>query len=94
MSTEWVDYSEEPIKYQALRPHFFSMGRWLEGSRVGGWQWGGGMGGFCAGGVGGVVGDVFVRGGWVGWWWGWVCGCHGGVMEWVEWWCCGEWLGW
>ena len=22
----WVDYVEEPIKYQPLRPHFFSMG--------------------------------------------------------------------
>ena len=25
LSTEWVDYVEEPMKYQALRPHFFSM---------------------------------------------------------------------
>ena len=36
LSTEWVDYVEEPMKYRALRPHFFSMGGWLEGSR-GGW---------------------------------------------------------
>ena len=28
LSTEWVDYVEEPMKYQALRPHFFSMGGW------------------------------------------------------------------
>ena len=26
MSTKWVDYVEEPMKYQALRPQFFSMG--------------------------------------------------------------------
>ena len=31
LSTEWVDYVEEPMKYQALKPHFFS---------VGGWWWG------------------------------------------------------
>ena len=30
------------MKYQALRPHFFSMGGWLEGSR-GGWVGGGGV---------------------------------------------------
>ena len=30
LSTEWVDYVEEPMKYQALRPHFFSV--------VGGWR--------------------------------------------------------
>ena len=30
MSTEWVDYVEEPMKYQALRAHFFSV--------VGGWR--------------------------------------------------------
>ena len=28
LSTEWVDYVEEPMKYQALRPHFFSVGGW------------------------------------------------------------------
>ena len=28
LSTEWVDYVKEPMKYQALRPHFFSMGGW------------------------------------------------------------------
>ena len=28
LSTEWVDYVEEPMKYQALRPQFFSMGGW------------------------------------------------------------------
>ena len=44
LSTEWVDYVEKPMKYPALRPHFFSMGGWLEGSRggsVGGWWCGG-----------------------------------------------------
>ena len=35
-STEWIDYVEEPMKYQALRPHFFS---------VVGWDWVGLMGG-------------------------------------------------
>ena len=35
LSTEWVDYVEEPMKYQALRPHFFSMGGW----GVVGWGW-------------------------------------------------------
>ena len=35
LSTKWVDYVEEPMKYQALRPQFFSVGGW-------GWQngWG------------------------------------------------------
>ena len=57
---------EEPMKYQALRPQFFSVGRW--------W-WGGGSGvgvgdggvGVCKGGVGrGVCGRVGM-GGVVGW---------------------------
>ena len=26
LSTEWVDYVEEPMKCQALRPQFFSVG--------------------------------------------------------------------
>ena len=37
LSTEWVDYVEEPMKYQALRPQFFSMGGWgggLDGDGV------------------------------------------------------------
>ena len=52
------------MKYQALRPHFFSVGGWLEGSRggwVGGcwcwWWWSGWQGGWC------VLGSVLVRGG-------------------------------
>ena len=52
LSTKWVDYVEEPMKYQALRPQFFSMG---------GWGVGGGGVGVCGGGVqsgGGVVGGV------------------------------------
>ena len=49
LSTEWVDYVEEPMKYQALRPHLFSVGGWGWWS---GW-WGGG--GFCQGGGGGGV---------------------------------------
>ena len=52
MCTEWVDYVEEPMKYQALRPHFFSMGG-VGGSGVG------------AGGMGGWVGDGGVGDGWV-----------------------------
>ena len=36
LSTEWVDYVEEPMKYQAYMHHFFSIGGWLEGSWVGG----------------------------------------------------------
>ena len=28
LSTKWVDYVEEPMKYQPLRPQFFSMGGW------------------------------------------------------------------
>ena len=45
LSAKWVDYMEEPMKYQAFLPHFVSVGGWLEGS------WGGWVG--C--GVGGVV---------------------------------------
>ena len=26
LSTDWVNYEEEPMKYQALRPQFFSVG--------------------------------------------------------------------
>ena len=29
LSTKWVDYVEKPMKYQALRPQFFSMGGWV-----------------------------------------------------------------
>ena len=36
LSTEWVDYVEEPMKYQALRPQFFSMGGWGGGGVGGG----------------------------------------------------------
>ena len=61
LSTEWVDYVEEPMKYQALRPKFFF---------VGGWEW---WGGWCWGGVGGsgvgrVGGGVWCAGeGCCGW---------------------------
>ena len=44
MSTEWVDYVEEPMKYQALRPHFFPVvGGWrvLQVGWVARWWWGG-----------------------------------------------------
>ena len=38
LSTKWVDYVEEPMKYQALRPQFFSMGGWgVVGWVVEGW---------------------------------------------------------
>ena len=36
LPTEWVDYVEEPMKYQALKPHFFSMGGVLVRDVVGG----------------------------------------------------------
>ena len=44
LSTDWVDYVEEPMKYQALRPHFFSVvggGGGVGGGGVGvmGWRW-------------------------------------------------------
>ena len=68
------------MKYQALRPYFFSIGGWLEGSRVGG-SWGGnwwvGCGGVGAegGGVGGKkwewMGGMVVLWGVGGWWGGW-----------------------
>ena len=52
LSNEWVDYVEEPMKYQALRPHFFSMDGW------GGW-WGEGGGWVVVWvGVGVLVRDV------------------------------------
>ena len=51
LSTEWVDYVEEPMIYQAFLHHFGSVGGWLEGS-WGGW-------------VGCLVGWVVV--GWGGW---------------------------
>ena len=54
LSTKWVDYVEEPTKYQALRPHFFHVvdgWRVLEVGGVGGEVGGGGFFG------GGVVGS-------------------------------------
>ena len=68
LSTEWVDYVEEPMKYQALRPHFFSVvGSWRV-LRVSGWVgwWGGSMGGWVCWWA--VVGWVM---GWVDWMGGW-----------------------
>ena len=56
------------MKYQALRPHFFSMVGWVV---VWGW-WGGVLGV-------GWVGWVMVWGWWGGWWCGgWWCGSGGG----------------
>ena len=56
LSTKWVDYVEEPMKYQALRPKFFSMGGWgVVGQVVVGWV-GVGKGGGGRVGGGGVVG--------------------------------------
>ena len=67
LSAEWVDYVEEPMKYQAILPNFGSMGGWLEGSWDGwmggcwcGWWWGGWCA--CEGWVVGCGG-----GGWVLW---------------------------
>ena len=72
LSTKWVDYVEEPMKYQALRPQFFSVGgcgvvglvvmRWVG---VVGWVVMG-RGGRMGGGRVGVVGWVGVGGGEVG----------------------------
>ena len=55
LSTEWVDYVEEPMKYQALRPQFFSMGGW---GVVG---WGGWVVGWGLVVGGGDGGDPFGR---------------------------------
>ena len=55
--------------HQALRPHFFSMGGWLEGfldgCLLGGWWWGGGggVGGFGVGVVRWLEGGVGMAGG-------------------------------
>ena len=72
LSTKWVDYVEKPMKYQALRPQFFSMGGWVGVGVVGGWWWGGvgrdGGGRVGGGGVGWVVlGCRVVEGWWVVW---------------------------
>ena len=40
LSTEWVDHVEEPMKYQALRPHLFSAGWWGWVVVGCGWWWG------------------------------------------------------
>ena len=59
------------MKYQALRPHFFSVGGWLEGSWggwVGGWWWYGGWWWVGLMGVGVAV------------WWRWWGGCLVGVV--------------
>ena len=70
-STKWVDYVEEPMKYQALRPQFFSVGGlWLGWVGVG-WV-GMGRGGVVVGWVGmgrggGEVGGGGVGGDGVGW---------------------------
>ena len=61
LSTKWVDYVEELMKYQAFLPHFVSVGGWLEGS-WGGWVCGG-MGGVFMVGGGRVGGCVVVSGG-------------------------------
>ena len=57
MSTKWIDYVEEPMKYQALRPHFSSV---VGGDGVGGmvgWVVGwDGCDGVDGGGVVGVLG--------------------------------------
>ena len=70
LSIAWVDYVEEPIKYQALRPHFFSV--------VGWWWWWSEWVGFGVHGVlvtdvacgGGRMGDGGEVGLWCGWWGG------------------------
>ena len=54
------------MKYQAFRPHFFSVGGWwggVDGVGVVGWEWWGGgwWGGGGVGSVGGGVHGVLVR---------------------------------
>ena len=47
LCTEWVDYVEEPMKYQTFMHHIFYVGGWLKGSwggRWGEWIGGGGVG--------------------------------------------------
>ena len=73
LSTELVDYVEEPMKYQALRPHVFSMVGWVEE-----WGWCGGVGGDVVG-LGWWGGGVVVYG-WV-WFFGWLCGMGGGGVD-------------
>ena len=70
-----VDYVEEPMKYQALKPSFFSVGGWLEESR-------GGC--VCVDGVvaGGWVCVCVCWGGWGGGG-GWVGGCRVVCWGWV-----------
>ena len=69
LSTEWVDYVEEPMKYQALRPHFSPWvggGVWVDGGAGGsgvgvvwvGWGWCRGW--VVVGWVGGGVHSVLV----------------------------------
>ena len=94
LSTEWVHYVEEPMKYQAFLPHFFSVVGWwvVEWGWWSGW-WGEWCGGWCACEgwwcVGGWVGGVVVC--WV--WWGMGVGCKWWWGEWIWWWCAGgEWV--
>ena len=56
--TEWVDYVEEPMKYQAFLHHFDSVGG--VGERIMGWVGGGGV----------WMGWWWWWVGW-GWWQGW-----------------------
>ena len=44
LSTEWVDYVEEPMKYQALRPQF---SQWVGGGVWVGWVVVGWIGGWA-----------------------------------------------
>ena len=67
LSTEWVDYVEGPMKYQAFQPAPF----WLCGWVVG-WRWNGWWSGWCA--CEGWMGE------WVVVWWRSVDGCGSGVV--------------
>ena len=64
LSTKWVDYVEEPMKYQALRPQVFSVGGLgVVGLVVVGWVGVGVVGWGLGVGKGGVIGWVVVGGG-------------------------------
>ena len=57
LPTKWVDYVEEPMKYQALRPHYLYVGGWWW------WGWWWWWGGWCGKGWGGLWLSIVTDGG-------------------------------